>query len=115
MQLWTDGVQRTPDQVDPEVRERVRQMTTALYTRGDPPSSTQLKRPAASRLGEIQVPTLVIVGDQDLPVIREIADALAAGIHGARQAVIPGTAHHLNLEQPEPFNRIVLDFLAEQP
>jgi len=38
-----------------------------------------------------------------------------AGIPGARQAVIPNTAHHLNLEQPEEFNRLVLDFLAEHP
>ncbi len=115
LQVWTDGVQRTPEQVDPAVRERVRQMTTALYTRGDPPAPIRVDRPAAARLGEIQIPTLVIVGDQDLLETREVADALAAGIPGARKAVIPNSARHLNLEQPEEFNRIVLDFLAEQP
>lgn len=115
LQLWTDGTQRTPEQIDPAVRECVRQMTTALYTRGDPPGPVRIERPAAARLGEIRVPTLVIVGDRDLPNIREMADALAAGIPSARQTIIPNTAHHLNLEQPEQFNRIVLDFLAEQP
>ncbi len=115
LQPWTDGTERGPERVNPAVRERVRQMTTALYTRGDPPSPVRIERPTATRLGEIRVPTLVIVGDRDLPNIREMADALAAGIPGARQAIIPNTAHHLNLEQPEEFNRIVLDFLAEQP
>ncbi len=115
LQLWTDGTERTPEQVNPTVRERVRQMTTALYTRGDPPGPVRIERPAAARLGGIRVPTLVIVGDQDLPNIREMADSLAAGIPSARQTIIPNKAHHLNLEQPEQFNRIVLDFLAEQP
>ncbi len=47
LQLWTDGTQRTPEQIDPAVRECVRQMTTALYTRGDPPGPVRLERPAA--------------------------------------------------------------------
>ena len=114
LQLWTDGTRRTPEQVDPAVRERVRQMTTALYTRGDTPSPMRLEQPAAARLGEIQVPTLVIVGDQDFHRVREVANALAEGIPGARLVIIPNTAHHLNLEQPEEFNRIVLDLLAKQ-
>jgi len=50
LQVWTDGTQRTPEQVDPEVRERVRQMTTALYTRGDPPAPIRVARPAAARI-----------------------------------------------------------------
>ena len=35
LQLWTDGPYRTPEQVDPQVRERVRAMTTHNYERGD--------------------------------------------------------------------------------
>jgi pimeloyl-ACP methyl ester carboxylesterase len=31
---------------------------------------------------------------------------------GAKKVVIPGTAHHLNMEKPEEFNRAVLDFLG---
>lgn len=34
-----------------------------------------------------------------------------AGIAGARKVVIPGVAHMVNMEEPEVFNRIVLEFL----
>ena len=71
-----------------------------------------LDPPAAGRLGEITVPTLVIVGDRDIPHIQQIADTLANGIAGARKVVMPNTAHVPNMEQPAAFNQLVLDFLA---
>ena len=66
---------------------------------------------AIGRLGEIHSPTLVVVGDQDLPPVLETADLLVAKIHGARKAVIHDAAHLPNLEHPERFNRILVDFL----
>jgi pimeloyl-ACP methyl ester carboxylesterase len=36
-----------------------------------------------------------------------------ATIPDARQAIIPGTAHLPNMEKPDEFNRILLDFLHE--
>jgi 3-oxoadipate enol-lactonase len=73
-----------------------------------------LERPAAGRLGEIKVPTLVIVGELDLPFYNHpIADALAAGIPGARKVVIPGVGHMVNMEDPATFNRVTLEFLDE--
>ncbi len=41
----------------------------------------------------------------------QIAEALEAGIAGARTVILPGTAHLPNLEQPEAFNQAVLSFL----
>ena len=73
---------------------------------------TMREPPAISRLSEIRVPTLIIVGDQDVRDILKIADILEKGIPGAKKVVIAGTAHHLNMEKPEEFNRIVLDFLG---
>jgi pimeloyl-ACP methyl ester carboxylesterase len=67
---------------------------------------------AADRLGEVGVPTLVVVGDLDTPRTLEAADALAAGIPGARLEVVGGTAHLPNMERPAEFNRLVLDFLG---
>ena len=32
-------------------------------------------------------------------------------VRGAQRVVIPGAAHHLNVEQPDEFNRIVLEFM----
>lgn len=88
-------------------------MTTHNFERPDDQNAEpqELEPPAAGRLAEIHVPTLIIVGDKDVHEILLIADKLEAEIAGARKAVIPNTAHHLNMEQPEPFNQIVLDFL----
>ena len=113
--MWTDGPVRTPEQVDPAVRARVKAMTLRNYQRPDDPNGPEPQEPepsAAQRLAEIRVPTLIIIGDADVREILAIADTLVAGIAGARKVIIPNTAHHLNMEQPERFNQIVLDFLG---
>lgn len=71
----------------------------------------KLDPPAFGRLEEINAPTLVIVGDEDLSEIRDTADLLVSKIRGARKAVIHDAAHLPNLEHPEKFNRVLLDFL----
>jgi pimeloyl-ACP methyl ester carboxylesterase len=77
---------------------------------GEQPSQP-LEPPAAQRLGEIRAPTLVIVGDLDTTHCLAVAEVLDKGIPGARKVVFPGTAHMLNMEQPEKFNRVVQEFL----
>jgi 3-oxoadipate enol-lactonase len=67
----------------------------------------------AARLGEIKIPTLVILGDRDTPRSIEMSEALAAGISGARLVVLRGIGHMANMEAPAEFNEIVLKFLAE--
>ncbi len=117
LRFWTDGPTRTPEQVNPAVREKVRAMTTRNFERPEDENATQpraLEPPAISRLSEIHVPTLIIFGDQDVRDILKIADILEKEIPGAKKVVIPGTAHHLNMEKPDEFNRIVLDFLGYQ-
>jgi len=110
--LWVDGPGRTPEMVDPTVRERVRAMNTANYQRAaDDGIELDLEPPTIDRLSEIEVPTLVIVGDQDVPDILVIAELLQSGIGGARLTIISNTAHQLNMERPNEFNRIVLEFL----
>ena len=54
---------------------------------------------------------LILVGDLDQPAIQDVVDQLAEGIPGARKEVIAGTAHAPNMERPEEFNRLLLDFL----
>jgi len=115
LQVWTDGPARTPEQVDGAVRERVRAMTTRNFNRPDDedaPEPLSLEPPANARLSEIHVPTLIVVGEEDVRDMLAIGDILEAGIAGAKKVVIPGTAHHLNMEKPGEFNRVVLDFLG---
>lgn len=67
---------------------------------------------AATRLREIGVPMLVVWGDLDESGVISACERLAREVPQARGVVIPGTAHMLNMERPDEFNRIVLDFLA---
>jgi pimeloyl-ACP methyl ester carboxylesterase len=111
-QLWVDGPYRTSDQVDPQVRSKALAMN--LHNLSLPPRQSQKQEPgppALTRLEEVKVPTLVLVGDQDLPDMLAIANLLAARITGAKKVVMPGVAHLPNMEKPEQFNQIILDFL----
>ena len=113
--LWVDGLGRTPDQVSPTIRERVREMNGLALSREaetDQSEPQRLDPPAAGRLSEIHAPTLVIIGDEDLPGVQATANKLATDISGAQKSVIHNTAHVPNMERPDEFNRLVLDFLA---
>lgn len=68
--------------------------------------------PAAQRLHEIGAPTLVVVGERDLPDFLVIADTLQQ-VPNARKVVLPGVGHMCNMEDPTKFNEVVLDFLAD--
>lgn len=67
--------------------------------------------PLHARLGEVRAPTLVVVGDAD--PARARAEEVAAGIPGARLAVVAGAGHAPHLERPDRFHALVLDFLTE--
>jgi pimeloyl-ACP methyl ester carboxylesterase len=72
----------------------------------------RIPRPVtAQRLGDIKVPTLLVVGDRDVPSIRAMVDTLAKSIASARKIVIPGAGHMVNMEKPAEFDRAVLEFL----
>jgi pimeloyl-ACP methyl ester carboxylesterase len=112
LRMWVDGPARTPEAVGPEVREAIGRMIrdASTSTEGQPRRPSP---PAIERLSEIRAPTLVLVGDLDVPDMISIADLLASGIPGARKAVIRGAAHLPNMEQPAEVTRLVRDFLQD--
>jgi pimeloyl-ACP methyl ester carboxylesterase len=63
-----------------------------------------------ARLGSIRVPTLVVVGKDDILTPPAFSRALARRIRGAKLVVLPG-GHGFFIEQAELFNRTVLRFL----
>jgi 3-oxoadipate enol-lactonase len=71
------------------------------------------KRPALPNLKEIKVPTLIIVGEYDIPDCHAHAGAIEAGISGSKRVIINKAGHIVPLEQPAAFNEIVLTFLRE--
>ncbi len=65
----------------------------------------------AHELPRCQVPTLIVVGDED-DLCLEPAILMKRQMPNAGLAIFPNTGHTLNLEEPDLFNRTVLDFLT---
>lgn len=74
---------------------------TAMKERAD---STDL-------LAEITVPTLIIHGEDDNLIPLSEAEAMLNAIPDAELAIISDAGHLPNLEQPEPFNDAIIEFL----
>lgn len=76
----------------------------------------QRERPSLYTLIEemkgISVPTLIIHGDEDWPCL-EPGILMKRSIASAALAVMPNCGHGINLEEPDAYNRIVGDFLAQ--
>ena len=70
------------------------------------------RRDALALLASIEVPALVIGAELDRAVPAEHARAIAAGIPGAHLTILPGVGHMANLEAPDAFNGLLLEFLA---
>ncbi len=115
MRIWVDGIGRTPDQVDPAFRATASAMNRALYEHDAAMNAVAWQPadpPAYPRLETVTAPTLVIVGDRDLPDIQQCVEVLAARIPGAQKVVMRNTAHLPNMELPDEFNQILGDFLS---
>ena len=82
----------------------------ALTMRG-----VQMKRPSIFTLGgameKCEVPTLIMTGDEDDPCL-EPAIFMKRKLPRAGLAVLPKAGHAINIEEPDTFNRTLLDFLT---
>ena len=75
---------------------------------------TQFDGQVIESLPGIEVPTLVVVGEDDTPFL-DGSRYMAAKIPGAHLAVIPDAGHAPNISNPEEFERVMTDFLATVP
>ena len=66
----------------------------------------------AAPIEQIRVPTLIVAGEEDTVYPPELAREMAKRIPGAELLMFERTGHLANLEQPERFNKAVLDFLS---
>ena len=82
----------------------------ALTMRG-----VQMKRPSVfeleAEMRKLEVPTLIVTGDEDDPCL-EPAIFMKRAIRSSGLVVLPKSGHTINLEEPDAFNRAVLDFLT---
>ena len=116
LRMWVDGPGRKPADVDAAVREQVGAMQRRAFELqlpvGDEAEEELLVPDLVQRVSEIDVPTLIVVGEEDRPDMHSIADRLAASISHAHRATIPATAHVPSLERPADFDQLVLEFLS---
>lgn len=98
----------------PELVDRIRSIMAgespagivgALEAMRDRPDSTPL-------LAGIDVPTLIVVGDEDVVTPPKEARAMHEAIRGSRLEVIPAAGHLSNLERPAAFNAALSDFVG---
>ena len=110
-QVWVDGWGQPQDRVDPEVRKTVKDWILANYRAEIPEGKPQPLVPsAAQRLGELQIPLLVLIGLADEPGCVAAERHLASSVSGALAIEFPDVAHMIQLEEPQRFNELVLDF-----
>jgi 3-oxoadipate enol-lactonase len=106
-------INRLPDGKS-EVRTRL-SLILSEYSGADvlkptPPTAPNTT-PAIHRLHEIRTPTLVLVGDSDLPFFQIAADVLTFEIPGAEKVSVKGGGHIINMIEPERYNAEVARFL----
>ncbi|QGY06151.1 alpha/beta fold hydrolase [Methylobacterium mesophilicum SR1.6/6] len=79
-------------------------------------AGVQKERPSlydlTEALGRLAVPTLIVAGDEDWPCLAPSL-MLKRAIPSAGLAVVPNTGHALSVEEPESYNRLLDDFLAQ--
>ena len=100
----------------PEVVARVREMVKQTDPRGAAAAQRGMaaRRDYSPGLAGITVPTLVIAGRDD--GVRKPIDAetIYRGIRGSQLEIIKDAGHLMNMEQPEVFNRMVIEFLRDK-
>jgi 3-oxoadipate enol-lactonase len=113
MDLWLQHPMMAPAMEQPARARRIRAIAhdNAKIWTNLPVGERVPRPPAIERLGDIRAPTLLIVGERDVPDIQAIVKLLAANVRGARTEVIPGAAHMPNMEDPQRVNRLLDGFL----
>jgi len=112
--LSTDLAWAPPGRTD--VTERLRRLWTSYNGKDllDPhPEGGRIQLPSTDRLSTLRMPTLVILGDHEMPFIAAAADTFARRIPNAKKVVIPNAGHTAHLAQATAFDGALLDFFND--
>ncbi len=69
------------------------------------------RRGVADRISQIDMPVLVLVGDQDAATVPEKSERMHAAIPGSKLVIIPNAGHSSTIEEPEAVNAALTEFL----
>jgi 3-oxoadipate enol-lactonase len=117
METWLVGPERELDDVPEHLREAVTEMilrTYELEEHGEGADEQELDPPAINRLAELAIPTLILIGEYDTVAMKRINEILHERLTNTKKIVMKDTAHLPNMEKPDEFNRLVLDYLLTQ-
>jgi 3-oxoadipate enol-lactonase len=119
VEMWVDGPGQKLGRANKNVRQKIRAMMLEHYQDyfaafpDKEPSSAPLKPPAVERLASISIPTFLITGSLDFSYTHAAATLMSGAIANTKQVVISDTAHLVNMEKPEEFNKAALEFLSQ--
>jgi pimeloyl-ACP methyl ester carboxylesterase len=112
--FWDVGPLRDAAALDQEFVATARSLNVANLNHIDEDlRSIPLDPPAYGRLGDIRVPTLVMVGEYDVSVIHPESRSLIERIPGAEEYRFADAAHIPSVEQPEEFERVLTAWLEQ--
>jgi pimeloyl-ACP methyl ester carboxylesterase len=97
--------------VDPAHHDEVRPQQRRAFELQTAHEEPEVVWPEERPLSELDVPTLVVVGERDKGDFHAIAKHLAEQIPDARLEVVRGAGHLVGVEQPEALNELLLEFL----
>lgn len=96
----------------PAIVRKVRDMVLAASVEGFVGCTEAIKGSTLTEnIDKIRLPALFVAADQDLGLPIEVIRGMQMKVPGSGFAVIPAASHLSNLEQPEVFNAIILQFL----
>lgn len=111
--LWLDHPLFAPARETPEVASRLSRIISEYsgwhWANRDPHRA--IDPPDIQRLDRVRSPTLIVIGERDLPDFQATAAALQQGIPGAATLLLPGVGHMSSMEAPRRFNEAVRGFL----
>ena len=112
--LWLQHPVFAPARENADVAARLTAMVADYsgwhWANEDPHLWTE--RPDIERLDQITVPTLIIIGQRDLPNFHGIATILQQRISKASTVTLDQVGHMSNMEAPTAFNQLVEDFIG---
>lgn len=115
-QVWFDGMNRAADQVNQSMRKLVYEMDRMALSHEVKNLGKRLpntERQAFERLAELDIPVLIIIGEQDIPYMHAAADYMVEKLPFAKKVIIADAAHLPNMDHPHEFQDIVKSFLED--
>ncbi|WP_185832578.1 alpha/beta fold hydrolase [Streptomyces sp. WAC 04229] len=110
---FVPGEHRGPDDVDPDLLRRLREMALGTLAKHTPDEENHHVPLTGTwtRVPKIGVPVLTVNGALDAPDLIAEAERLARTVPDGRSTLVEGAAHYPNMERPEVFDEIVTGFL----